>query len=281
MSSPTPPEYQDAYTLLVTKLAEWGITDLDGTVKQILEEGWSPDVATLRLQDTPQYKERFKANEARIRAGLPALSPAEYIATERAYISTAREFGLPEGFYDDREDFRRWLESDVSPQEFRERASAASQAYIAAPQDVKDQWSSLYGLTPGDAVAAFLDEKKAMDVLRRRAQAVSIGAEAQRAFEGQYQIGADRAEQLVDRGVDQDRAQRGFSEVASRYGRDSFLSRLSGQDFTQTEAEDELLLNDAGAAAERAKIYDQEQARFRQNYLPTTSAGLAKGPGNF
>lgn len=281
MSSPTPPEYQDAYQLLISKLAEWGINDLDATVQQILEEGWSPDVATLRLQDTPQYKERFKANEARLRAGLPALSPAEYVATERAYISTAREFGLPEGFYDQRDDFHRWLENDVSPQEFRERASAASQAYINAPQEIKDQWSGLYGLAPGDAVAAFLDEKKAMDVLRRRTQAVSIASEAQRAFEGQYQINAARAEQLADAGVDQEEARGAYSQVAARYGRDSFLGRLSGENFTQTEAEDELLLDDAKAAQERARIYDQEQARFRQNYLPTTSAGLAKGPGNF
>lgn len=281
MTAPTPAEYEDAYELLTRQLAQWGITDLNATVRQILEEGWSPEVAELRLRDTPSYQQRFKANEQRIAKGLPALSPAEYVQTERAYISTAREFGLPDGFYDQPDDFVRWLESDVSPQEFRERASAASQAYINAPQDVKEQWTSLYGLTPGDAVAAFLDEKKALDLLRRRTSAVNIATEAQRAFDGQYQIDQVRAEQLADAGVTQQQAQQAYGQVAARGQRDAFLGRLAGEDFTRTEAEDELLLNDGRAAQERARIYDAEQARFRQNYLPATSASFSKGQGNF
>lgn len=281
MTSPTPSQYQDAYELLTTTLAGWGITDLNDTVRQILEEGWAPEVAELRLRDTPSYQQRFKANQQRIAKGLPALSPSDYIATERAYISTAREFGLPEGFYDQKDDFDRWLANDVSPQEFRERASAASQAFIAAPQDVKEQWTSLYGLTPGDAVAAFLDQSKALDVLRTRAQAVNIGAEAQRAFEGNYQISQARAEQLAQSGVTAQQAQAGYRQVSSRLGRDQFLGRLAGEDFTQGEAEDELFLDDAKAASERARIYDAERGRFNQNFLPTTSAGMAKGPGNF
>lgn len=281
MTSPTPVEYTDAYELLRAQLADWGLTGLDDVVKNILEEGWAPEVAELRLRDTPQYQERFKANAQRIAKGLPALSPADYVATERAYIATGREFGLPEGFYDQPDDFVRWLANDVSPTEFRERATAASQAYITAPDDVKEQWSSLYGLTPGDAVAAFLDEKRAMDVLRTRTAAVNIAAEAQRAFQGQYQISQSRAEQLAQSGVNQQEAQAGYRDVASRYQRDAFLGRLAGENFTRGEAEDELFLNDATAANERRRIYSAERARFNANYLPTTSAGLARGPGNF
>lgn len=277
----TPAGYDDAYELLTRMLNDWGITDLGSTVQEILVEGYSPDVAELRLRDTPQYKTRFKANDDRIRKGLPALSPAEYIATERAYISTAREFGLPEGFYDQQSDFEKWLSTDVSPAEFRERAQAASQAYIQASDDVKQQWTDLYGLTPGDAVASFLDQNRAVDLLRKRAQATNIAAEAQRAFEGQYQITSQRAEQLADAGVSTGQAQKAYREVASRSDRDAFLGRLSGQDFTRGEAEDELLLDDAKAATERGKIYDAEKGRFQQNYLPTTAAGLARGSGSY
>jgi hypothetical protein len=190
--------YDDAYQLLAAKLAEWGIDDLDTATQKILIEGYSPDVALLRLQDTPQYQKRFGANQERLKKGLPVLSPAEYVATERAYISKAREYGLPQGFYDQQEDFQRWISADVSPQEFEERASAASQAYINAPQDMKEQWTNVYGLTPGDAVAAFLDEGKAMDMLKRRVQAVSISTEARRAFGDPYAIDQVRAEELAN-----------------------------------------------------------------------------------
>lgn len=267
--------------MLTAKLAEWGIDGLDDAVKQILTAGDSADVATLRLQDTPQYKERFKANDARVRAGLPVLSPAEYIATERGYISTLREYGLPSGFYDDPTDFQKWIAADVSPAEIKDRAGAARQAYLDASPEVRDQWQQLYGLSPGDAVATFLDEKTALNVLQKRAQATSISAEAERAFQGRYQLSTQRAEQFADQGVDQQTAEKGFQSIASRLPRDQFLGRLAGEDFTQTEAENETLLNDTSAKAARDKIYNAERGRFQQNYLPTTSAGLNRDTGNY
>lgn len=273
--------YSDAYEMLTAKLHEWGIEGLDDAVKSILTAGDSPDVATLRLQDTPQYKERFKANATRIAKGLPALSPAEYIATERGYISTLREYGLPEGFYDDPTDFQKWIAADVSPAEMKDRASAARQAYVDASPQVKEQWQNLYGLTPGDAVATFLDQNTALNLLQKRAQATTIAAEAERAFQGRYQLSSQRAEEFVDAGVDQGKAQAGFQSIASRLPRDQFLGRLAGEDFTQTEAENETLLNDTTAKAERDKIYNAERGRFNANYLPTTQAGLARDSGNY
>jgi hypothetical protein len=273
--------YNDAYELLKSKLAEWGIDGLSDDSINVLVQGYSPDVAALALQDTPQYKERFKANEDRLKKGLPVLSPAEYVQTERSYISTLREFGLPEGFYDDKSDFQKWIGADVSPDEARQRAQTARQAYVDASPEVKEQWQNLYGLTPGDAVAAFLDQDKALNLLQKRAQSVTIAAEAERAFHGQYQLTAQRAEELTNEGVSQETAQKGFSSVASRLPRDQFLGRLAGQDFTQTEAENEVLTNDVQAKQERDKIYNAEKGRFSANYLPITQAGLARDTGNF
>lgn len=281
MTTPVDNSYNDAFEMLKSKLAEWGIDDLDDATINLLVQGYSPGVAQLALQDTPQYKQRFAANEQRLKAGLPVLSPAEYVQTERAYISTLREYGLPEGFYDQREDFQKWIAADVSPDEMRQRATVARQAYVDASPEVKDQWSQLYGLTPGDAVAAFLDEKTAVNLLSKRAQATSIAAEAERAFKGNYQIDVGRAEELANEGVTQQTAQQGFSDVASRLNRDQFLGRLAGVDFTQKEAENEVLLNDTSAKAERDKIYGAEKGRFNQNFLGTTPTGVARDTGNF
>jgi len=267
--------------MLKGKLAEWGIDDLGDDVINTLVQGYSPDVATLVIRDTPQYKKRFAANDARIKAGLPALSPAEYIATERSYISTLRKYGLPEGFYDQPEDFQKWLAADVSPEEMDQRANTARQAYVDASPEVKDQWQQLYGLTPGDAVAAFLDEKTAVNLLNKRAQAVSISAEAERAFRGQYQLTAARAEEFANEGVSTQDAQKGFSSVASRLPRDQMLGRMAGFDFTQKEAENEVLLNDTAARAEREKIYQTEKGRFNENFLGTTTAGVSRNTGQF
>lgn len=273
--------YNDAYELLKQKLAEWGIDDLDSATMDILVQGYSPDVAALALADTPQYKERFKANDDRLRKGLPVLSPGDYVGLERSYISTLREYGLPTGFYDDREDFQKWIAADVSPAEMNNRAQTARQAYVDASAEVKEQWQNLYGLTPGDAVASFLDQDKALNLIQKRAQATTVAAEAERAFKGQYQLSTERAEQLVEGGVDAGKAQQGFQSVASRLPRDQFLGRLAGEDFTRDEAVDETLLNNTSAKAERDKIYDAEKGRFSANYLPTTQAGLARDSGNY
>jgi hypothetical protein len=281
MTSPEQTTYNDAYELLRSKLAEWGIDGLDDDVINTLVQGYSPAVATLALQDTPQYKKRFAANDERLRKGLPVLSPAEYVATERSYISTLRKYGLPEGFYDQQEDFQKWLGADVSPEEMDQRANAARQAYVDASPEVKDQWQNLYGLTPGDAVASFLDEKTALNLINKRAQSVSIAAEAERAFHGQYQLSAQRAEELTMEGVTQEKAQAGFNSVASRIDRDQMLGRMAGFDFTQREAENEVLLNDTTAKAERDKIYNAERGRFQENFLGVTPAGVTKDSGTY
>jgi hypothetical protein len=70
-------------------------------------------------------------------------------------------------------------------------------------------------------------------------------------------------------------------DVAGRFDRDAYLGRLAGEAFTQTEAENEVLLGDSGAKAERDRIYNSEKARFNENFLGTTTAGVSRSTGNF
>lgn len=274
-----PQAFNDAAEFLTAQLKAWGLEGLSTDARGMLENGDSVDVIPLKLRNTDAYKKRFSANDERLAKGLPALSEAEYVATERQYQSTLREYGLPQGFYDDHSDFNNWLANDVSPQELNDRAQTARAAYLDASPQVRDQWEKLYGLTPSDAVATFLDESKALDILKRKAQAATIGAEAFKAYQGNYQITADRAEELTNAGVTQQQAQAGYQDVASRLGHDQFLGRMAGENFTQTEAENEVLMNNTSAKAERDKIYSAEQGRFKQNYMGTTQAGLASDTG--
>ena len=94
-----------------------------------VQNGMSADTIAIELQNTSEYKQRFGANDARVKAGLPALSPSEYLATERSYRQIMQAAGMPLGFYDDSpNDFSRWLEMDVSPTEVKARVDAASEA---------------------------------------------------------------------------------------------------------------------------------------------------------
>lgn len=266
---PNQPEFQDAWEMLNAYLQDWGLESLSGVVRDMLIDGDAPEVIPLRLQQTPEYKERFKANDLRRDAGLPVLSPAEYIATERQYQSEARRWGLPQSFYDSKDDFVNLLANDVSVQEFTDRVQLAAERYINASQEMKTQLQRIMGtIQPNLIIAGLLDPERATPLIERQVSAASIAAEAQRAFGGDVtHLTTDRADELARLGVTEDQARRSFGELAGRVDRENFLAGLSQRTLTQADQENELLLNDQKAARKRQEILDQERARFRQNYL--------------
>src|SRR5690349_3189294 len=106
-------EDRDAAAALMGILKAYGLEALSGTVLGFVRQGYSQDTITVLLRDTPAYKQRFSANDARVKAGLPALDPQEYLAVEQSYRQVMSSAGLPVGFYDEPSDFTKWIESDV------------------------------------------------------------------------------------------------------------------------------------------------------------------------
>ena len=106
----------------------YGLNALAPKIKEFVQQGFTPDTVTLKLQETPEYKQRFIGNESRRKSGLSVLSPKEYLATEDAYRQIMRSTGLPKGFYDSPDDFSKFIESDVSPTELKQRVDLAQTA---------------------------------------------------------------------------------------------------------------------------------------------------------
>ena len=75
-------ERQSAYDLLYAQFKQYGLESLVEGIKGLIQENVSPSEFAIRLQDTDAYKKRFAANQDRIKAGLRALTPAEYIGLE-------------------------------------------------------------------------------------------------------------------------------------------------------------------------------------------------------
>src|SRR5690606_32920485 len=119
---------RDAYMALNSMFKTYGLGSLASRVYDYVKNGYSADTITVLLQDTPEYKKRFAANEARQKAGLNVLSPAEYISTENSYRQIMRQSGLPAGFYDSTDDFTKWISTDISPTELQSRVDLATQA---------------------------------------------------------------------------------------------------------------------------------------------------------
>lgn len=187
-------------------------TDEDAVSKYIDADTTSQDA----------IKKRFIGNEGRVKAGLQPLAPKDYILAEQTYANALKNNGMPQGFYDQPEDFQKLIAGNVSAVEFNNRIQQGYMAAQAAPQAVKDQLSNLYGITNQDLAAYFLDPTKATDVIGRNKNATLFGRQiqaAQIAAQGQtqagIQLGMGTAEDLAAQGITADQAQQGFQQIGT------------------------------------------------------------------
>lgn len=223
---------RDAFLALQSLFTGYGLGTLAPKIFDYIKQGYGSDTISLLLQDTAEYKQRFAGNEARRRAGLPVLSPAQYLATEQSYRQVLQAAGLPKGFYDSPADFTGWIAGDVSATEIKSRADEASAVANGNPQ-LRDAMKQMYGVSDGDIAAYFLDQSRAEPLLRKQEQAAEIAAAGlQRGFApSQY------AEQFAAQGITASQAQQGYGLIAQEYRPMQELAAIYGTSWTQGEAE--------------------------------------------
>lgn len=207
---------QNAFAKIKGYLADFGLSDLEGLITDMLASGVEDESAVLyELRNTTSYKKRFAANAARQAAGLPALSPRSYVDMENTYREVLRRAGMLEYF--NRQDvFESLIAGDVSPAELYDRTTNAYQAVRDADPGTKAQMKELYNVEEKDLAAYFLDPKTSVTMLKRRAEAAkiaSIGRER-----GAMQLTAQTAEDLAARGYTATQAGEAFSKMTELAG---------------------------------------------------------------
>jgi hypothetical protein len=241
----------------------YGLETLAPKIKEFVQQGYSADTVTLKLQESPEYQQRFVGNAARLKAGLSVLSPKEYLATEDAYRQIMRSTGLPKGFYDSPDDFSKFIESDVSPTELKQRVDLAQNAIDNADPYYTRSLQEMYGLSNGDMIAQVLDPQRAMPFITKQAQAVQFGAAAAR--QG-LSVDMGTAEQFAGMGVTKQQAEQGFQDIAGLLPTANKLSSIYNQEqgYGQKEATAEIFggPNSAEMAARRKRLSQMETATF-------------------
>lgn len=164
-------------------------------------------------------------------------------------------YGLPAGFYDSQEDFKGWIEKDVDPSEIGERAKLAAKYVANTDPQVRAALLNYYGIGDAELVAYTLDRSRGMEILQKQAAAVQIGAAAGR--QG-LSVARDRAEYFADLGVS-GQAESAFSQIGEILPEAKRLSNIfAGNDYSQMDAEDEILGGMASAKRKRQKLVDSE-----------------------
>jgi hypothetical protein len=251
-----------------------GIPGLGDRIIEFVKQGYDTATIDFKIRETPEFKLRFPANEARKKAGLPVLSLDEYIAVENAYQSVLRQSNIPKGFYDSKDDFTKFIANDVSPQELKARVDIADRFVDGVESYFTDSLQRFYGLNKGDLIAYALDPERAMPLITRQVRAAEFGGEAAR--QG-LQIGAGMAEQYTGGplGISQAQARQGFEQVAQITPQAEKLSRISdaSQPFGLEEVTSAVFGGEqsAGYKQKLQSLAEQEQSRFAGR------AGVSRG----
>lgn len=249
---------RDAFMALESLFKGFGLESLAGKIYGYVKNGYSSDTISILLQDTPEYKQRFAANDARVKAGLPVLSPADYINTENAYRQILNQSGLPSGFYDSNSDFTDWISKDVSPTEVKSRVDLATQATALANPFYKQALNQM-GIDDGHMAAYFLDPQKSLPLLQKAASTAAIGGAA---LEQGLTFNQSYAEQLATAGITAAQARQGFGQVAQELNTMQTLGNIYGQQYTQQTGAEAVFGTSAAASSERAGLIAQERGAF-------------------
>jgi len=204
-------ERLDAFNTLSQRYEQYGLGGLANVIRKLVIEGASEATITFALQESPEYKERFKANTARLAKGLAVLKPSDYIAVEDSYRQALRAYGLNQ--FDNDAYVSQFIENDVSPTELNARIQLASDRVMNAAPQVRSTLINYYGLTDVDLIAYTLDPKGQLPTIEKQISTAEIGAAAAR--QGFQQVDRGNAEYLKSLGVTQDQAIKGFSDIAS------------------------------------------------------------------
>ncbi len=267
-------EERDAYEALKVTFGGYGLDTLAPKILEYVQQGYGSDTISILLQKSPEYKKRFAGNETRKAKGLPVLSPAEYLATEQSYRQLMRNAGLPEGFYDQVDDFTKLISGDVSPTELKTRVDAAVQATEYADPALKQSLKNL-GVGDGGMVAWFLDPERATTLIQKEINASQIGAAALR---NNLQMDNSNVRNWATMGVTAEQAQQGYGAISGYLGDAEKLASIYGDEYNQSTAEAEVFGQSGEARKKREGLASKERATFGGS-VGAARKGLASSGG--
>lgn len=279
-SAPAPDPYQDmleqmaadraqsAFALMKQLLTQYGLESLSGRLQDLIQQGVTDQASlTLALQDTNEWRQRFVGNEKLRASGLPVLSVAEYLATERSYAQIMKNFGLPEGFYDDPADFGDFIGNGVGPAELQDRVQSYADLVNREDPAIKQQLLSM-GMSEGDLLAFTMDAERANPLIQKKYKTALIGAAARRTG-----VVADNAyaAKLAGMGVTEQQAAQGYGTIAESLDDLDRLGEIYGIDYSQRDFESEVFEGNGEAARKRKRLASRERAAF------SGSSGVTSG----
>lgn len=240
----------DARDLIRQYLADLGLTsETDWAIEQVIA-GRSPEAVQIDLEARPAFQARFPGYQQLKQAG-KAVSVNQWLAYETQARQVLRGAGLPEGFYDQPEDFAKFIVNDVSVAELQQRTQMAEDA-VYREYDVEG--ARLYGLDSGDFMAMILDPTVAQPLVERKFRAAQAATVAQRSTFGA--LDAAQAERVGALTSSVEQAQQGFTQLA---GQKDLFAAQAGE--SEIGADTQIAAAFGGDAAARQQVENRQRRR--------------------
>lgn len=260
VATPLTAAQNELITVTADRFAKYNLTSLLPVIKKLAVEGATEATITITLQETPEYKTRFKANDDRIKKGLKVLTPAEYLNVEDSYRQVLRAYGLKQ--FDTDAYVSQFIANDMSPTELSNRVQTAVQRVQNADPGVSQTLRDYYGIGQTDLVGYVLDPAANMEKINRQVSAAEIGNAAR--TQG-LNAGVAVSEQLAAQGITQAEAQQGYSTIADILPTAEKLSSIYGTQlpgYDMSTGEQEVFNGLASAQRKRKRLSSAEIASF-------------------
>lgn len=280
-------ETRDAFALIKSTLASYGLEELASSIEQLMKDGVTPQEGLLKLKTDKAYNapylKRFAGNEARRNAGLNVYSEGEYLALEDSYSQSLKAYGQADYFGKTKDEKRTqaaaFIGGDVSAKEFDDILNTVVTEVKNKDPYTKAAMKQLYGIDEAGLVKYFLDPKKNLPELQQQAQAAQIGGAALMQgvdAKGENLLSIGNSMGLAKLGVTQEQAQVGYGKIAEVLPTAQKLGNIYNEEkiaYTQGTAEEETFQNLASAKRKRMQLANKE--------IGTFSADSGRGKGAF
>jgi F0F1-type ATP synthase epsilon subunit len=211
----------DALATLNQLLNEYGLSGLASWAQQEIltsADPNGPSAAQLQvdLYAQPAFQQRFPGIFSRIKAGLPPISPTDYINYEDQALQLENQYGLPKGFLTDPTRIGNLIGGDTSMNELQARVVNGFSHVATAPQAVQASFNQMFGAYgPGALASHFLDTNTAQPILEQQATAADIAGQA-----GMLGINPSTADAmtLAQRGETGSSTESGMQQLAGEEG---------------------------------------------------------------
>jgi hypothetical protein len=279
----------NAFDLLKNEFSRLGLGDFAPLLEGYIKQDVDPSVATILLESTDVYQQRFKGNLTRRQKGLPELGMESYINAEQEYRQLLKSTGL--NALDNKDTYAALIGGDVSLSEAQDRIEKVYQKIDNADALVKNQinkYFTQYGVSDPtvqkqQVALAILGGQQAASTLQKSLQKAQLRAGAEFAGVTVAEATIEELQKQTENVSDvYGLAKQGFSTLAQTQAETERLSSIYNQETTASELELEQEAFFGLESQRRKKLKEKEKATFGgQAGTSTVSLAQKSSAGQF